>query len=173
MDSHAHISRLPWGAIWARDPMFALLLISWPRLTIWWTMLLRVLSLISDYWYRVYLHSILLSTMKILYSAVSKVGVRHFMTYENLSIVYPGQSLPSTWTSNQSSTYMLRKLWSESDVSEKVVFTMSCWILTVPLPAINIDYNWFIWAAHYEKNSQNTSIIKLSFFPATLKSQKS
>jgi len=44
------------------------------------------------------------------------------------------------------------------------------WNLAIPLRAIGISYNWFIWAVHCEKNGRNTSkdMIKLFFFMTTL-----
>ena len=42
--------------------------------------------------------------------------------------------------------------------------------LAIPLRAIGIGYNWFVWAMHCEKNGRNTSkdMIKLFFFMTTL-----
>jgi len=41
-------------------------------------------------------------------------------------------------------TFMVRR--SCSDGIKRVLFTMSCWNLAIPLRAIGIGYNWFIWA---------------------------
>jgi len=51
---------------------------------------------------------------------------------------------------------------------QKVLFTIS-WNLAIPLRAIDIGYNWFVWAALRKKNGRNTSkdIIKLFFFMTT------
>ena len=38
-----------------------------------------------------------------------------------------------------------------------VLFTMSCWNLAIPLRAIGIGYNWFVWVVHCKKNGRNTS----------------
>jgi len=53
---------------------------------------------------------------------------------------------------------------------KRVLFIMSCWNLAIPLRAIGISYNWFVWVVHCEKNGRNTSkdIIKLFFFMTTL-----
>jgi len=52
-------------------------------------------------------------------------------------------------------TFMVRKSCSVSGGTKRVLFTMSCWNLAIPLQAINIGYNWFIWAVHCEKNGRN------------------
>ena len=50
--------------------------------------------------------------------------------------------------------------------TKRILFTMSCWNLTILLWAIGIGYNWFVWAVHCEKNGRNTSkdMIKLFLF---------
>jgi len=65
-------------------------------------------------------------------------------------------------------TFMIWR--SCSDRTKRILFTMSCWNLTIPLWAIGIGYNWFVWAMHCEKNGRNTSkdMIKLFFFMTTL-----
>ena len=66
-------------------------------------------------------------------------------------------------------TFMVRRC---SGRTKKVLFTMSCWNMAIPLRAIGtgIGYNWFVWAVHCEKNGRNTSkdMIKLFFFMTTL-----
>jgi len=37
---------------------------------------------------------------------------------------------------------------------KRVLFTMSCWNLAIPLRAIGIGYNWFVWAVHWEKQPE-------------------
>ena len=80
----------------------------------------------------------------------------------------PGQLLSSTSTSTPrpSWTFMIRRSCSVSGGTKRVLFTMSCWNLAIPLWAIGIGYNWFVWAVHCEKNGWNTSkdMIKLFFF---------
>jgi len=63
-------------------------------------------------------------------------------------------------------TFMIRRSCSVSGGTKRVLFTMSCWNLAIPLWAIGIGYNWFVWAVHCEKNGWNTSkdMIKLFFF---------
>ena len=81
----------------------------------------------------------------------------------------PGQSLSSISTStpwlNIGSKIMLCIWWDQ-----KVLFIMSCWNLAIPLRAIGIGYNWFVWAVHCEKSGRNTSkvMIKLFFFMTRL-----
>jgi len=55
-------------------------------------------------------------------------------------------------------------------VGPKESCLLCCWNLAIPLRAIGIGYNWFVWAMHCEKNSRNTSkdMIKLFFFMTTL-----
>ena len=67
-------------------------------------------------------------------------------------------------------TFMVRRSCSVSSGTKRVLFTMSCWNLAIPLRAIGIGYNWFVWAVHCEKNDRNTSkdMIKLFFFNARL-----
>jgi len=54
-------------------------------------------------------------------------------------------------------TFMIRRSCSVSGETKRVLFTMSCWNLAIPLRAIGTSYNWFVWAVHCEKNGQNTS----------------
>jgi len=64
----------------------------------------------------------------------------------------PSQSLPSTSIPRPNihgSKIMLCIWWDQ-----KVLFTMSCWNLAIPLRAIGIGYNWFVWAVHCEKNGR-------------------
>ena len=63
-------------------------------------------------------------------------------------------------------TFMVRKSWSVSGGTKKVLFTMCCWNLTIPLWVIGIDYNWFVWAVHCRNTSKD--MIKLFFFMTTL-----
>ena len=35
--------------------------------------------------------------------------------------------------------------------NKRVLFTMSCWNLVIPLRAIGIGYNWFVWAVHWRE----------------------
>jgi len=67
-------------------------------------------------------------------------------------------------------TFVVRRSCSVSDGTKRVLFTMSYWNLAIPLRAIGIGYNWFIWAVHCEKDGRNTSkdMIKLFFFMTTL-----
>jgi len=81
----------------------------------------------------------------------------------------PGQSLPSTSTSTprsniHNSKIMLCIWW---DQKGPVYWAAE---MTIPLRAIGIGYNWFVWAVHCEKNGRNTSInmIKLFFFMTML-----
>jgi len=62
---------------------------------------------------------------------------------------------------------MVRRSCSVSGGTKRVLFTMSCWNLAIPLRAIG--YNWFVWAVHCEKNGWNMSkdMIKLFFFNKT------
>ena len=59
----------------------------------------------------------------------------------------PGQSLPSTSTSTPRPNIHGSKIMSVSDGTKRVLFTMSCWNLAIPLRAISIGYNWFVWTA--------------------------
>jgi len=81
----------------------------------------------------------------------------------------PGQSLPSTSTL-RSNIHSVRRSCSVSGGTKRVLFTMNCWNLAIPLRAIGVGYNWFVWAVHCEKNGRNTNIdmIKLFFFMTTL-----
>jgi len=81
----------------------------------------------------------------------------------------PGQSLPSTSTSTprsniHNSKIMLCIWWDQKDLVYWAAEMM------IPLRAIGIGYNWFVWAVHCEKNGRNTSInmIKLFFFMTML-----
>jgi len=66
-------------------------------------------------------------------------------------------------------TFMVWRSCSVSGGTKTVLFTMSCWNLAIPLRAIDIGYNWFVWVMHCEKNGRNTSKdIKLFFFMTTL-----
>ena len=65
----------------------------------------------------------------------------------------PGQSLPSTSTSTPWPN--IRRSCSASGGIKKILFIMSCWNLAIPLRAIGIGYNWFVWAVHCEKNGRN------------------
>jgi len=49
---------------------------------------------------------------------------------------------------------VVRRSCSVSDGTKRVLFTMSCWNLAIPLRAIGIGYNWFVWTVHCEKNSE-------------------
>ena len=64
---------------------------------------------------------------------------------------------------------MIQRSCSVSGGTKRVLF-MSCWNLAIPLRAIGISYNWFVWAVHWEKNGRNMSkdMIKLFFFMTTL-----
>ena len=81
----------------------------------------------------------------------------------------PSQSLPSISTSTPWLNIRGSKI-SVSGGTKRILFTMSCWNLAIPLRAIGIGYNWFVWAVHCEKNGRNTSkdMIKLFFFMTTL-----
>jgi len=70
---------------------------------------------------------------------------------------------------HQHRTFMIRRC-SVSGGIKRILFTISCWNLAIPLRAIGIDYNWFVWAVYCEKNGRNTSknMIKLFFFMTTL-----
>jgi len=65
-------------------------------------------------------------------------------------------------------TFVVRRSCSVSGETKRILFTMSCWNLAIPLRAIS--YNWFVWVVHCEKNDRNTSkdMIKLFFFMTTL-----
>jgi len=55
-------------------------------------------------------------------------------------------------------TFIIRRSCSVSGGTKRVLLlTMSCWNLAIPLRAIDIGYNWFVWAMHCEKNGRNTS----------------
>jgi len=66
-------------------------------------------------------------------------------------------------------TLMIRRSCSVSGRIKRVLFTRSCWNLTIPLRTVGIGYNWFIWAVYCEKNNRNTNkdMIKLFFFMTT------
>ena len=53
-------------------------------------------------------------------------------------------------------TFMVWKSCSISDGTKRILFTMSCWNLAIPLRAIGIGYNWFV-CVHCKKNGRNTS----------------
>ena len=81
----------------------------------------------------------------------------------------PSQSLSLTSTSqhqHHGRTFMVRRSCFISDGTKRILFTMSCWNLAIPLRAIGIGYNWFVWAVHCEKNGRNMSkdMIKLFFW---------
>jgi len=67
-------------------------------------------------------------------------------------------------------TFIIRRSCFVSDGTKRVLFTMSCWNLAIPLRVIGIGYNWFVWAMYCEKKGRNTSkdMIKLFFFMTTL-----
>ena len=43
-------------------------------------------------------------------------------------------------------TFMVQRSCCVSGGTKRVLFTMSCWNLAIPLRTIGIGYNWFIWA---------------------------
>ena len=51
-------------------------------------------------------------------------------------------------------TFMVRRSCSVSGGTKRVLFTMNCWNLAIPLRTIGIGYNWFVWAMHCEKNGR-------------------
>jgi len=51
-------------------------------------------------------------------------------------------------------TFMIRRSCSVSGETKRILFTMSCWNLAIPLRAIGIGYNWFVWAALREKRPE-------------------
>ena len=81
----------------------------------------------------------------------------------------PGQSCHRPQHQHHGRTFMVRRSCSVSDGTKRILFTMNYWNLAIPLLAIGIGYNWFVWAVHCEKN-RNTSkdMIKLFFFMTTL-----
>jgi len=97
------------------------------------------------------------------------IGDKKWIFYDNPKkkkyYAKPGQSLLSTLTSTTRPNIHGSKIML-CICTKRVLFTMSCWNLMIPLREIDIGYNWFVWVVHCEKNNRNTSkdMIKLFFF---------